>query len=76
MRDNLKKARRSIGLSQQNVADLLGVDLRYYKYIESGERLGAIWLWDLLEDITGVHQRELRELSETYPCQEDNQLTH
>ena len=61
MRRNLKKARLELGLTQQQLADKLGIDLRYYKAIESGERLGAIWIWDQLEDALGVHQRLLRE---------------
>lgn len=60
MRQNLKTARRRVGLTQQQVADRLGITLRYYKDIESGVKLGAIDLWDALEDLFGVHQRELR----------------
>lgn len=60
MRQNLKTARHTAGLTQQQVADRLGITLRYYKDIESGVKLGAIDLWDALEDLFGVHQRELR----------------
>ena len=60
MRPNLKPARHTAGLTQQQVADRLGITLRYYKDIESGVKLGAIDLWDALEDLFGVHQRELR----------------
>lgn len=61
MRTNLKEARKKAGLTQQQMADKLFVNLRYYKSLESGERLGSITLWDKLEDITGVNQRVLRE---------------
>lgn len=61
MRAKLKEARRAAGLTQQQMADALRIDIRYYKAIESGERLGGIPIWDKLEDITGVHQRILRE---------------
>lgn len=57
MRKNLKKARQKAGMTQQQVADKLGINERYYKAIESGERLGGIWMWDALEDILGVNQR-------------------
>lgn len=60
MRQALKNARHTAGLTQQQVADRLGITLRYYKDIESGVKLGAIDLWDALEDLFGVHQRELR----------------
>lgn len=69
MRENLKAARKAKGLTQQEMADKLGIIERYYKAIESGERLGAIWIWDGLEDILGVNQRTLRE---NYPDTEDN----
>lgn len=61
MRENLKKARKAAGFTQQQMADRLGIHERYYKALESGERLGGISLWDGLEDILGVNQRVLRE---------------
>ena len=62
MRKNLKAARKAAGMTQQQVADKLGIHERYYKAIESGERLGAIWMWDKLEDLFGISQRVLREI--------------
>ena len=73
MRSNLQKARKAHGLTQQAMADKLGIHERYYKAIESGERLGAIWMWDKLEDLLGVNQRVLREIR---PGTEDNRQTH
>lgn len=61
MRKNLKEARAAAGLTQQQMADRLGVSLRHYKYMESGKIVGNVELWDTLEDITGIHQRKLRE---------------
>ncbi len=62
MRKNLKEARAAAGLTQQQMADKLGVSLRHYKYMESGEIVGNVELWDTLEDIMGIHQRKLREI--------------
>lgn len=73
MRENLKKARQEAGMTQQEVADKLDIGLRYYKSLESGERLGGIELWDALEDLFKIHQRKLRETSKNHPGQEDNQ---
>ena len=64
MRENLKVARKAAHMTQKQVAECLGIHERYYKALESGERLGSIAIWDKLEDITGVHQRVLREVSE------------
>ena len=30
---------------------------------EAGDRTGDFAIWDTLEDITGIHQRKLREIS-------------
>lgn len=73
MRENLKKARRSAGLTQQQMADKLHITLRYYQSIEAGEKTGDFTIWDTLEDITGIHQRKLREIQDSHHGQEANQ---
>ena len=70
MRENLRAARKAKGMTQQDMADKLGVGLRHYKKIESGETLGSIPLWDDLEDLLEVNQRVLREM---HPDREDSQ---
>lgn len=67
MRKLLKKARQDAGLTQQQMADRLGISLVYYQKIEQGSRTGEFYIWDTLEDITGVHQRKLREMQDTRP---------
>lgn len=61
MRKNLKEARQAAGLTQQAMADRLGVSLRHYQKIEYAELNGSFEVWDALEDLLGVHQRILRE---------------
>ena len=61
MRARLKKARVNAGMTQQELADRLGISLRYYQNIERGDRDGDFAIWDQLEDITGIHQRILRQ---------------
>lgn len=61
-RSTLKAARKSSGMTQQQVADALGISLRYYQKIEEGTRTGDFEIWDALEDIFNVHQRELRRI--------------
>lgn len=63
MRKKLKEARQKAGMTQQQMADKLEISLRYYQNIETGDRTGDFTLWDTLEDLTGIHQRVLRELS-------------
>lgn len=61
-RTALKAARVEGRMTQQAVADHLGVGLRHYQRIEDGETIGSIWVWDALEDLFEVHQRTLREI--------------
>ena len=56
MRKNLQTARKAAGLTQQTMADRLGISLRYYQQIEAGDRTGDFEIWDNLEDITGIRQ--------------------
>ena len=65
MRENLKAARKAKGMTQQQMADELGISLVYYQKIEAGDRTGDFAIWDGLEDITGKHQRTLREISKS-----------
>lgn len=60
MRKNLKEARVAAGMTQQ-MADQLNISMIYYQKIEAGSRTGDFTIWDKLEDITGIHQRKLRE---------------
>lgn len=70
MRINLKNARKSAKMTQQQVAGKLNVCLRYYQQIEAGSRTGGFDIWDRLEDMFNVHQRVLREI---HPDKEDSQ---
>ena len=62
MRQNLKTARKEKKMTQQSVADYLGVSERTYQRLEHGKTLGSIAHWDKLEDLFGTHQRQLRNL--------------
>ena len=70
-RETLRKARLDKGLTQQQVADYLGISVRFYQNIEAGERNGNFEIWDCLEDLFSIHQRKLRQL-----VQEDNRKKH
>ena len=72
MRENLKKARKERGLTQQTVADLLGINLRHYQKIEYAELNGSFEVWDALEDLLGVHQRKLRETPNNHHVPKEN----
>lgn len=73
MREKLQIARKSFGLTQQNMADRLGLTLRHYQKIEYAEINGSFAVWDALEDLLGVHQRILRETSDNHPDTTESQ---
>ncbi len=73
MRKNLKEARKAAGMTQQQVADKLNIGLRQYQRMEAGQSNGSFENWDVLEEILGIHQRKLREISNNHLDQEDNQ---
>ena len=62
MRENLRKARKEKGMTQQQGADRLDISLVHYQKIEQGSRTGDFKIWDNLEDLFNVHQRKLREI--------------
>lgn len=64
-REALKAARRAAGMTQQAVADRLGISLRYYQSLEAGDRTGDFAIWDELEDTFSIHQRVLRQIGTT-----------
>lgn len=73
MRENLRLARKSQGLTQQALADKLGISLNHYQKIEYAILNGSFAVWDALEDLLGVHQRILRETSNNHLAQGENQ---
>ena len=76
MRANLRSARKAAGLTQAQVAERLGISERQYQRMETGKADGGYRHWDALEDLLGVHQRVLREMQDTDPSPEENQLGH
>ena len=64
MRERLKAARKAAGMTQQQVADRLGISVRYYQSIEAGEKTGSFDIWDNLEDMLSIHQRLLRQCAQ------------
>lgn len=76
MRKNLKEARQKAGMTQQEMADKLEINIRHYQKIESGEIGGSFDAWDALEDMFGVHQRILREISSNRPDKATSQTEH
>lgn len=63
-RKNLQDARKAAGMTQQQVADHLGITARYYQHIETGTRTGDFLIWDDLEELFSIHQRALRQIDQ------------
>jgi len=60
MKPSLKLYRIEKGLTQRQVADLIGVSQGFYQCIELGARIGKVGLWEKLSAIFGVPIQELR----------------
>ena len=73
MRKNLQEARKAKGMTQQAIAEYLGISTRHYQRIERGASDGTYEIWDLLEDMFNIHQRKLREISAIHRDQEASQ---
>ena len=58
---NLRRLRKEKGWTQGDVAKIVGVTKTAIHDIETGKRQGSIPVWDALEDLFGVSQRELRD---------------
>lgn len=76
MRKILKEARVAAGLTQQQMADKLGLTLGHYQKIEYNKLNGSFEVWDALEDMLGIHQRKLREISDSHPAPKENRSVH
>ncbi len=76
MRKNLKEARQKAGMTQQQMADKLGLTLGHYQKIEYNKLNGAFEVWDALEDMLGIHQRILREISDSHLVLKGNPQEH
>lgn len=72
-RENLRNARKAAGMTQRQVAEYLGISERMYQRIESGEALGKITYWDMLEDLFKFPQRQLREILNNPPDKANRQ---
>lgn len=60
MRTKLYNARKSKGITQKEMAKILGISEIYYRKIEAGDREGRSEIWDNLETLLEIHQRQLR----------------
>lgn len=61
MREKLILARKANGLTQSKLSKYLDISTRHYQNIEYGIRKGSFEVWDKLEDLFGISQRQLRE---------------
>lgn len=61
MRINLKQARNTASKTQKEIATAIGISERYYQHLEQGTREGKGYIWDALEALFKISQRELRK---------------
>jgi DNA-binding XRE family transcriptional regulator len=63
-RINLINARHKAELTQTELGELVGTTKKRISAIETATCGTRDELWDKLEDVLGIHQRVLREISE------------
>jgi DNA-binding XRE family transcriptional regulator len=63
MRLTLKQARIDADKTQKEIAKEIGISERYYQHIESGTREGKGRIWDRLQDLFGIDQKDLRKIT-------------
>ena len=63
MREYMKEARTSLNLSQQSVAEMVGITRQYYQQIESGNRQSALDI-SLASKLSGVLNLSLEQISD------------
>ncbi len=62
MRKNLKEARQKAGMTQQQMADTLGISIRYYQNIETGDRAGSFYIWKILLVFINGNSERLKKI--------------
>lgn len=75
MREKLIQCRKKAGFTQKSLAGILEISERMYVYIEAGDRHGRPEIWDTLEAMFGVPQRELRVVTST-KCERHPKAPH
>lgn len=53
MRQNLRKARKRKGLTQNDIARLLNITVRQYRAIEAGTSPGSVKVWQEIKRVLG-----------------------
>ncbi len=61
MRNILRQARIDAGQLQRQTAEAVGISERYYRSLEAGSREGKCTVWDKLEELFKIPQKELRK---------------
>ena len=62
MRQLLRASRAKAGKTQKEIALSIGISERYYQHLEAGTREGKGAIWDQLENLFDLPQRDLRKV--------------
>lgn len=66
MRSWLREFRKEKNFSQQKIADLMGISIQYYNFIETGRRMPDLTLSTAakISEIFGISLEEIKKLEE------------
>lgn len=71
----LRKYRLERGWTLEHVAKQIGVTKTAIHDLEVGKRIGSVPVWDALEDLFGVPQRQLRAIEKEPGGNQANETT-
>jgi DNA-binding XRE family transcriptional regulator len=63
MRQTLKEARARADKTQKEIAFAIGISESMYKAIEAGQREGKGYIWDQLQELFHIDQKDLRKIT-------------
>lgn len=65
MRLNLRKRRRELGLTQQQLGEMIQLSGKLISALELGRRNGSLDAWDKLEEALKTDQKVLRRICDS-----------
>lgn len=58
----IKTIRQDLGLTQQEVADKIGISITSYNQIEQGKMVARLETWKRLQDVLNINDSEMWQL--------------
>ena len=70
IQDKLKMRRKELGMSQQQISDIIGINIRFYQRLEAGERTLENSSTRIVVAIADILEFDIHELVSTQSVEE------